>query len=165
MKSVPYSDLSPPRTSTVFAYQLKCKGPLKQQRRKSDGVSVFVTAAWCVHSFPASGSILMPTHHHLPEIRTSWVCRVEQEEIKTGGKREGWKATVESKKVWIGRGSRRKRDLPLSLFCALLNLLTLLRFLTSLTLSQQGKSLYKPVHPALLHMLTQSYSRCSCTWA
>ena len=24
------------------------------------------------------------THHHLPEISTSWVCRVEQEDIRTG---------------------------------------------------------------------------------
>lgn len=66
-------------------------GAAEEQRRKSDGgFSLSVTTVWCVRSFPASGSIRMPTHHHLPEIRTSWVRRVEQEETKTGGTGRVW---------------------------------------------------------------------------
>lgn len=49
------------------------------------GFSLFVTTMWCVCSFPARGSILMPTYHHLPEIKTGWMWRVDQEEMETGG--------------------------------------------------------------------------------
>lgn len=98
------------RTCTVFAHQLKCIGAPEQQRRKSDGgFSLFVTAVWCVCSSPASGSALMPTHHHLPEIKTSWVWRVEQEEIETkgGGSGRVWGRRVKAR---TRRSLNRKRE-------------------------------------------------------
>lgn len=47
------------------------------------GFSLFVTTVQRTCRFPASGSILVPTHRRLPEIKTSWVCRVEQEGLNT----------------------------------------------------------------------------------
>lgn len=120
------------RTCTVFAHQLKCIGAPEQQRRKSDGgFSLFVTAVWCVCSSPASGSALMPTHHHLPEIKTSWVWRVEQEEIETeGGDQGGFEGVgwrQEQEEVWIGREREEERSAPELVLCwiQLFSLLTL----------------------------------------
>lgn len=70
----------------------------------------------------------MPTHRRLPEIKTSWVCRVEQEGIETGGSGRLWGCRVRARGRLIRKRRERKRDLPLSLFCSELNSTHLSRF-------------------------------------
>lgn len=115
------------------------------------GFSLFVTTVRCVCSFPASGSVLMPTHRHLPEIKTSWVCRVEQEEIETRGSGRVWGCRVKARRRLIRKRRERKRDLPLSLFCPELNSHAVL-FLTLSNSFTTKKHSRKPACAATSHI-------------
>lgn len=120
------------------------------------GFFLFVTTVWCVCSFPASGSVRMPTHHHLPEIRTSWVCRVEQEEIKTGGTGRVWGRRVNARRRRRSLNRKRERGREICPWaCFVLCLTHTLSFL------------FKPLQlahinqPVLHYILSYSY----CCWS
>lgn len=103
-------------------HKLNCTGAQELQRRESDGVSLCLSPLCAVYAvFSASGRVLVPTHRHLPEIKTSWLRRVEQEEIETGGKGRVWGCRVKKTRGLRRKRGERKRDLPLSLFCSEFN--------------------------------------------
>lgn len=92
----------------------------------SNGVSLRLSLCG-VYSFPASGSFLMPTHHHLLHANKLGVLggagrdlKKKNERGRVWGREGCWK---QKKLEW--QEGKRKRDLPLSLFCALLNLSSL----------------------------------------
>lgn len=113
------------------------------------GFSVFVTTVRWERRFPASGCVLMPAHYHLPEIRTRWVCRVEQEEIKRGGRGEvwGWKQEEEEEEVWIG-SEREEERCALELILCFVQL-TLFSFFTLSNCFTTKKGACDPTSPTL----------------